>query len=181
MPRDREHAGPLALALLLGSCALVSCSSCSKRATADSTEGGAGAADSGPFAHPCQLLQRGDVEPVLGTADLRPTEEPAGHPGDARCLWAVSNARGFAELRIHVPTRKDELLRPSAERRPVPNLGDKAYALSRNTWGHVDVLKGDQTFYVQVQRPGGPGSHDESPDKAQQDAVALARVVAARL
>jgi hypothetical protein len=179
MRHDREHARSPAPVVLLACAALASCS---KHSASGSAEAGASAqAATDPFAHPCQILQRADVQSVLGPAELQSTEEPAGHPGDARCLWAVSNAKGFAELRIHVPTRKDELMKADAERKAVPGLGDKAYVLSRNSWGHVDVLKGDQTFFVQLQRPGGPGSHDEAQDRAQQDAIALARIVASRL
>jgi hypothetical protein len=129
------------------------------------------------FAHPCQLLPKADAQQVLGQVELASNEEPAGSPGDARCVWNVVGGRGFVDLRVHVPSRKDEMKQGGAGRRNVPGVGDLALARTKGGWGDIEVLKGDQTFLVQIHG----AARVESPDKADQDAVQIARLVAARL
>lgn len=129
------------------------------------------------FAHPCQLLPKADALEVLGPAELTSTEEPAGDPGDARCLWSVVGGRGFVDLRIHVPSRKDEIKGGGDGRRSVGGVGDLALARPNSSLGDLEVLKGDQTFLVQVRG----ANRIQSPDKLQMDAVNIARLVAARL
>ncbi len=166
---------PLAPLVSLVACALVA-AACSRRAG----EAGADAGGAATLAHPCKLLTEGDAEEALGTSDLRMTEQPAGSPGDARCLWSVTAGRGFVELLVHVPSRKDTFgAGPGST--PLPGVGDRAYARSRASWGHVDVLKGDQTFFVQVQSPAPQPGAGPAADAAQKAAVAIARNVASRL
>jgi hypothetical protein len=135
------------------------------------------AATAAKFAHPCNLLQRSDAEAILGTTDLQRQEEP-GPPGDAHCLWAVNGARGFVELRVQFPTRASTFDIPAPDRTPVPGVGDRAYLQKRRSWEHIDVLKGDQTFFIQIGRRG-PSSM--RPEEVQTEAVAVARTVASRM
>jgi hypothetical protein len=132
------------------------------------------------FAHPCSILQRSDAVAVLGSNDLHEEEQP-GRPGDARCAWSTVAGRGMVELRMHFPSRKDTFDRNVQERTLVPGIGDKAYVEKRLTWGHVDVLKGEQTFFVQIERSRVAASGGDDPDKVRVDTIALARTIAARI
>jgi hypothetical protein len=137
-------------------------------------------AGEGKFAHPCSILQRADAEAILGTKNLREEEQP-GPPGDARCAWSVKDARGIVELYIQIPSRKRAFDRSSADRTPVPALGDKAYVQKRQTWGHVDVLKGEQTFFVQVERSNIVSGAGPDPAGLSVEVIALAKKVASRM
>jgi hypothetical protein len=133
------------------------------------------------FAHPCSILQRSDAEAILGTGDLHEEEQP-GPPGDARCAWSAIARRGMVELRVQFPARKEGFDRNVPDRMSIPGIGDKAYLQKRMNWGHVDVLKGERTFFVQVERSriGVNGGADD-PDKLRADTVALARTLAPRI
>jgi hypothetical protein len=133
------------------------------------------------FAHPCSILQRSDAEAILGSADLHEEEQP-GPPGDARCAWSAIASRGMVELLVQFPARKEGFDRSSQDRTPIRGIGDKAYLQKRLNWGHVDVLKGDRTFFVQVERSRirASGSADD-PDQVRADTVALARTLAPRI
>jgi hypothetical protein len=168
---------------LVAACLLVA--ACSKSSTSSTSDAGPSSSGtpSGPddkLAHPCSVLQRSDAESILGTTDLHEEEEP-GIPGDARCAWSRNGGRGRVELRIHVPSRKEGFDNAVPDRSPIPGLGDSAYARKRLSWGHVDVLKGDQTFFVQVQPGDAATGHGESPDKAREQAIALARTIVTRI
>ena len=130
------------------------------------------------LAHPCSLLQRSDAEGILGSTDLHEDEQP-GAPGPARCAWAVNGGRGMVELYIQIPSQKDDFERSQQERSPVPGVGDRAYIQKRRAIGHVDVLKGEQTFYVQLIPPDMGGS--PSPAAVAAQTVALAKTVASRM
>jgi Protein of unknown function (DUF3558) len=152
--------------------------------SASSAPGASGSASAsaseGKFAHPCSILRRADAEAILGTHDLHEEEQP-GPPGDARCAWSTSAGLGMVELRVHFPSRKDIFDRRVQDRTPVPGIGDKAYVEKRQTWGHVDVLKGDQTFFVQIERSKVNTGTDDDPDKVRADTIALARTLAPRI
>ena len=105
-------------------------------------------------------------------------QEQPGGPGDALCAWTPSAGSGRVEVRIHVPSRKADFDRRYIERTPVPGLGDRAYVQEKTTWGHVDVLHGEQTFYVQVEHGKLAGS---PPEKTHAEAIALARTIVQRM
>ena len=154
---------------------------CSRSSGAPDAGGATAPGDpSAKFAHPCSLLQRADAEGILGTSDLH-QEEQGGPPGDARCAWSVKGARGMVELRVNFPTRKDGFDQGSPDRTLVPGIGDRAYVQRRLSWGHVDVLKGDQTFFVQIEQGSVAGGHPSDPDQLRTQAVILARTVASRM
>ncbi|HEX3344430.1 MAG TPA: hypothetical protein VHS09_07640 [Polyangiaceae bacterium] len=168
--------------LLVAGCVLLA--ACSKKS--DGAPDGVGSAaastlpSSAKFAHPCDILRRADAEAILGSSDLQDQEEP-GPPGDARCIWAVRGARGFVELRVHFPSRKDTFNQPAPDREPVPGIGDKAFVQKRLSWGHVDVLKGDQTFFVQIKPGDTPGEGSPGLDHVRAQTIALARTLAPRI
>jgi hypothetical protein len=148
---------------------------------ASSSSAGTGSHAEGKFAHPCSILRRSDAEAALGSHDLQENEQP-GPPGDARCAWSTDNGRGMVELRVHFPSRTDGFDRDVRDRMPVPGVGDRAYVEKRLTWGHVDVMKGGQTFFVQIERSRVTASGvADDPDKVRADTIALARTVASRI
>jgi hypothetical protein len=169
--------------LLVAAC-LLTMAACSKSGGSPGPDGGVSPSSStelaAKLAHPCQLLQRADAEAILDTSDLQQQEEP-GSPGDAHCIWAVNGARGFVELRIQVPSRKAGFDRSVPDRLPVAGVGDRAYLQKRLSWGHIDVLKGEQTFFVQIEKGTPAPGHPVSPDQVQTETVALARTVASRM
>jgi hypothetical protein len=166
--------------VLVAACLLAACSK-NSGAVAD---GGAPPSSSTDRAtklsHPCRLLLRADAEEILGPGDLVQQEEP-GPPGDARCVWAVKGQRGFVELHINFPTRNDTFDEPQSDRVPVSAVGDRAYVQKRLSWGHVDVLKGDQTFFVQIEHGSLADGRPKSADQVRSEAIVLARTIAARL
>ena len=137
-------------------------------------------APAGKFAHPCTVLRRSDAEALLGTTDLHEVEEP-GPPADARCAWSVTSGRGLVELRVHFPTRKEGFDRAVPDRNPVTGVGDRAYVQKRLSWAHVDVLKGDQTFFVQIERGGLAPAQERDPEQMRSDAITLARTIVSRM
>jgi hypothetical protein len=151
---------------------------CSKRASEASLEAGPAAPTTGPLAHPCSLLLRADVEPILGS-DLSQTEDPAGATTDARCLWSVSGGRGFVELHLQNPPQGLVAFRKAggAERKPLPGLGEAAYSQTQGQGGRVDVYKNGLTFFVHVL------PHERAPTSAPplDQAGNIARAVAGRL
>ena len=154
---------------------------CSRSSAASDAGGATAPADpSARFAHPCTLLQRADAEGILGTSDLH-QEEQGGPPGDARCAWSVNGGRGLVELRVNFPARKDDFDKGSPDRTLVPGIGDRAYVQRHLRWGHVDVLKGDQTFLVQIEPGSAAGGHPSNPDQVRVQAVTLARTIASRM
>ena len=197
-------ASPRSLPLALGLSIAVSVVACSKHAADASADGGASAAPSTStaastatgtsfvptkYAHPCQILTRADAEKVLGSKDLREKETTEtvtnGVPSDVGCVWSVTGGGGFAEIHIHVPTKKDRFDHVSAftpERTVVGNVGDKAYLETKTKWGHVDVLKGDQTFFVQVESGNSAFGHGAQAIQSMHEAtVDLARILASRM
>jgi hypothetical protein len=129
------------------------------------------------LAHPCSLLEIADVEPLLGTSDLEQQQQP-GPPGDARCAYFVKSGRGIVELYFHVPSRKADFDKSPTERDSISGIGDRAYADKRLTVGHVDVLEGDQTFFVQIVPSQGGPLHGAG---ARTAATQLARTIAGRI
>jgi len=171
--------------VLVAACLLLA--ACSKKnnsvpdgGTSPSPSSDPSAAAAAKIAHPCDILQRADAEAILDTTDLQQQEEP-GSPGDAHCIWAVNGARGFVELRIQVPTRKAGFDRSVPDRLPVSGVGDRAYIQKRLSWGHIDVLKGDQTFFVQIEKGTLAAGHPLGPDQVRTETIALARTVASRM
>jgi hypothetical protein len=148
---------------------------CSKNSGTPASDAGTVVVD--PIAHPCSVLRRSDVEPVLGTSDLQMDEQPGG-AGDAVCGWSPPGRSGRVELRIHVPSRKADFSHLPIERKPIPCIGDAAYLEANTARGHVDVLKGDQTFYVQVQQGNLSGVN---PTTTHTQATTLARTIASRM
>ena len=138
------------------------------------------AATAAKFANPCNLLQRSDAEAILGTTDLQQQEEP-GPPGDSHCIWAVNGARGFVELRVQFPSRASSFDVSAPDRTPVPGVGDRAYIQKRLSWGHIDVLKGDQTFFIQIEHGSLAAGRPRGPEEVRTEAVAVARTVASRM
>jgi hypothetical protein len=171
--------------ILVAACLIVAACSKSKTSTAPDA-GGLPSSSTDPatftakFAHPCDLLRSSDAEAILDSTDLQQQEEPGG-PGDAHCIWAVNGARGFVELRVQLPTRKDGFDRPVPDRLPVPGVGDRAYIQKRLSWGHLDVLKGDQTFFVQIEHGGLAAGRPHSPEEVRTETIALGRTVASRM
>jgi len=171
--------------LLLAACVLLA--GCSRR-NSGAPDGGTSpspvtdpsAAAAAKLAHPCDILQRADAEAILDTSDLQEQEEP-GSPGDAHCIWAVNGARGFVELRIQVPSRKAGFDRSVPDRVPVSGIGDRAYIQKRLSWGHIDVLKGDQTFFVQIEKGTPAAGRPLGPDQVRTETITLARTVASRM
>jgi hypothetical protein len=168
---------------LVAACLLVA--ACSKSKSSSAPDGGGAPFSStdpaaARFAHPCDILQRSDAEGILGTTDLTEQEQP-GPPGDAHCIWAVKGARGFVELRVHFPTRKDGFDRAVPDRTSVPGIGDRAYLQKRLSWGHIDVLKGDQTFFVQIEHGMVAAGRPPSPDQVRTETIALARTIVSRM
>jgi hypothetical protein len=170
--------------ILVAACLIVT--ACSKSKTSTPGAGAPPASSIDPatfaakFAHPCDLLQRSDAEAILGSTDLQQQEEPGG-PGDAHCIWAVNAARGFVELRVQLPTRKDGFDRPVPDRLPVPGVGDRAYIQKRLSWGHLDVMKGDQTFFVQIEHGSLAAGRPHTPEEVRTETIALGRTVASRM
>lgn len=168
--------------VLVAACLLAG-AACSKKSGAVA-DGGASPSASADLAtklsHPCRLLLRSDAEEILGPGELQPLEEP-GPPGDARCVWAVKGQRGFVELHVNFPTRKDGFDEPHADRVPVSGVGDWAYVQKRLSWGHVDFIKGDQTLFVQIEHGGLADGHPKSPDQVRSETLVLARTIAGRL
>ena len=188
------------LPFALGLSIAMSVVACSKHATDASSDAGASAAPSAStatgtsfvpakYAHPCQILTRADAEKVLGSKDLREKETTEtvtnGVPSDVGCVWSVTGGGGFAEIHIHVPTKKDRFDKVTAftpERTVVGNVGDKAYLETKTKWGHVDVLKGDQTFFVQVESGNSAFGHGAQAIQSMHEAtVDLARILANRM
>jgi len=169
--------------LLVAACLLMM-AACSKSRSSAGPDGGVPPSSStdiaAKLAHPCDMLQRADAEAILDTSDLQQQEEP-GSPGDAHCIWAVNGARGFVELRIQVPSRKAGFDRSVPDRLPVPGVGDRAYLQKRLSWGHIDVLKGDQTFFVQIEKGTPAAGRPLGPDQVRTETIALARTVASRM
>jgi hypothetical protein len=163
---------------LLAACLLAVACSKSRGASDGGAATSSFAGVDGGFAHPCALLQRADAESVLGATDLHEDERP-GPPGDARCAWAVNGGRGLVELYIQLPSRKDDFDHSNQEREQVPGVGDRAYIQKRRAIGHVDVLKGEQTFYVQLIPPDRGGT--QSPATVAAQAIALAKTIASRM
>ena len=147
---------------------------------APSSSSGDPTALAGKLAHPCSLLQRADVEPILGSTDLQQKEE-AGPPGDAHCIWAVNGARGFVELRVQFPTRAAGFDVGAPDRVAVPGVGDRAYLQKRLSWGHIDVLKNGQTFFIQIEHGSLAAGRPRSPEDVRTETVALARTIASRM
>jgi hypothetical protein len=167
--------------VVIAACLLAA--SCSRKSGAVADGGPSPSASLDPatkFAHPCSLLSRSDAEEILESTDLQPLEEP-GPPGDSHCVWAVNGARGFVELRVQFPSRKASFDQPMADRRPVSAVGDRAYVQKRLSWGHVDVLKGDQTFFVQIEHGSLAGGRPKTADQVQSEAIVLARTIAGRI
>jgi hypothetical protein len=176
-------AGALTLVVagvLTAACSKSSSGTGAASSSASNAPGASSSASEGKFAHPCSILRRADAEAILGTHDLHEEEQP-GPPGDARCAWSTTAGLGMVELRVHFPSRKDIFDRRVQERTPVPGIGDKAYVEKRQTWGHVDVLKGDQTFFVQIERSKVNTGAQDDPDKVRTDTIALARTLAPRI
>jgi hypothetical protein len=148
---------------------------CSKNSGTPAADAGPVAVD--PIAHPCSVLRRSDAEPLLGGSDLQMDEQPGG-AGDAVCGWFQPGRSGRVELRIHVPSRKADFSHIPLERKPIPGIGDGAYLEANTARGHVDVLKGDQTFYVQVQHGNLSAAN---PTTTHTEAITLARTIASRL
>ncbi len=166
---------------LLVACVVVAACSKKSGATADAGASPSSSADrAAKLSHPCALLLRSDAELILDSTDLQQLEEP-GPPGDARCVWAVNGQRGFVELHVNFPTRKDIFDEPQADRLAISGIGDRAYFQKRSRWGHVDVLKGDQTFFVQIELGSLASGRAKTPDQARSQAIGLARSIAGRL
>lgn len=104
-------------------------------------------------------------------------DEQPGGAGDAVCGWSPVGASGRVELRIHVPSRKAEFSR-LPERKAIPGIGDAAYLETNTARGHVDVLKGEQTFYVQIEHGN---LSKANPVTTHMEAISLARTIASRL
>jgi hypothetical protein len=104
-------------------------------------------------------------------------QEQPGGAGDAVCTWSPTGTSGSVELRIHVPSRTAEFSR-LRERKAIPGIGDEAYLEQNTARGHVDVLKGGQTFYVQVDHSNLAAV---SPARTHAEATGLARDVASRM
>jgi hypothetical protein len=151
---------------------------CSKKVSESSLEAGPAAPTSGPLAHPCTLLPRADVEPLLGS-EVAQTEDAAGATTDARCLWSVSGGRGFVELHMQNPPKGLAAFRKDngAEGKPMPGLGEAAYSKNQTRGARVEVYKNGFSFFVQVLPPSHGGT--ESPPLDQ--ASTVARAVAGRL
>jgi len=182
MPSARRHSTPLPstvlAALVLAALACAGAGpACSKQVSESSLEAGAAAPTSGPLAHPCSLLLRDDVQPILGS-DLKLTEEPAGAATDARCLWSVAGGRGFVELRVQNPPQGLVAFKKAnaADRKALQGLGEAAFTQAHAQGGRVDVYKNGLSFFVQVLPP----SRQEAAPALDQ-ATTAARAVAGRL
>jgi hypothetical protein len=151
---------------------------CSKKVSESSLEAGPTAPTSGPLAHPCSLLPRDDVQPILGS-ELTQTEDAAGATTDARCLWSVSGGRGFVELHLQNPPKGLAAFRKDngAGGKPVPGLGEAAYTKTQTRGARVEVYKNGFSFFVQILPPSQGGLESPPLDQASN----VARAVAGRL
>ena len=70
------------------------------------------------------------------------------------------------ELRIEVPSHKDSFDRDRGGGKPLAGVGDRAYVQTRVPWGRVDVLKGDQTFSLQVKHADATRCGSGSPTRS---------------
>ena len=167
-----------------GSAATTSDAAAAAASGATATAGSGLAATAGPLGHPCGLLDASDVEAALGTKGFAPEETPARDPGgDAHCTWHVPGGGGFVEILLHHPTHADRFDHTAMlmKRVPASGIGDKAYVDPGMKWGHVDVLKGAQTFMLQVERGNVATGHKGTREEMQASAESLARKVAAKL
>lgn len=163
-------------------------SSSTSAATPSSTAGGgapaaAAAGLSKAFTDPCSLLDRSDVQAALGTADFAPTGNAAREPaGDAGCTWHVPHGGGFVEVLIHHPSRAESFDRTATlmKKTPVSGVGDRAYA-GKYGWGNLDVLKGGQTFMLQVSAGNIVSGMARTHEQMQASAETLAKKVCGEL